>query len=322
MQIGIFSDCHLGENLFRKIIDGRNAWSYLAELSMRQAINALCDKGVDCIIIAGDLFDLPNPDIGSLLAAKAAFEAVNVPIFLLGGNHEWSQRQKLANIHPFDLLQNVNTAYDSPKQFQIGDKKIMMLPYKSLTPEGFEFARLNKSDILVAHGILGGQEQIYCIPEQIVTNYELVILGHVHTSSLVKAGKTTILTPGSTMPPNTFQTTPSVWIYNTDTHFIESVPLDVPTMHEVFIEKDKINDFLEQILENPKSYDMYSIHYSGPASDIDELTYKRCCGHTLNIRLSTNENLNANNGQKVEDFWVTVQDLHPEWVDEFKSILH
>lgn len=323
MKFGVISDIHLGEIKFRKVINGQNAWSSLAEDAFRQGINELLERQVEAIVIPGDLFDTPNPDIHSILTAKDVLESIKVPILLLGGNHEWSQRQSVSNIHPFNLLNLQYKVYNEAKGIELNGVKFMMLPYKALTPEGYTAAANSNYDILVAHGILDSEDDAYKIPQRIANKYKLLILGHVHTNSLVGGRTLKVLTPGSVMPANTFQGVPSVWTCDTSTWDIEKIELKTPTMHENFVESGKINEFLKKIQENPYCYDLYSIHYAGSVKDVDPIEYKRGYEHCLSIRLLTNEGINTkkSNYSKTDDFWEFVRKNHSEWFDEFKEIL-
>ena len=69
MKIGIFSDCHLGIRKFRKIYNYQNSYESLTNTVFNEALTIMKNKKVDNLIIAGDLFDNPNPSIKTIKEA-------------------------------------------------------------------------------------------------------------------------------------------------------------------------------------------------------------------------------------------------------------
>ena len=323
-KIGVLSDVHLGEIKFRKYINNQNVWSYLIEKVLEEAIDKLISNGSEIIIIPGDLFDSPNPDIRSIIFIRELFSKIKIPIFILGGNHEWSQRQYSSNIHPFDIIDNVNKVYYNVSSFTYNSDKIVMIPYKFLTPENYEFISKEKGDILVCHGILDSEEEIYNLPSNIINGYKLIILGHIHTNNIIKTKNQIILTPGSIMPANTFIKEPKAWIYDTETSDLIDFKLNnSPLIFNYYVNNGEINDCLQKICNKKSKWGIYSIKYAGKMCDIDEFLYKKVSENSLNIKINTNESIdNVPEFNEIEDFWNFIKNNYPGWYDEFKCILN
>lgn len=389
MKIGIFSDCHLGIRKFRKIYNYQNSYESLTNTVFNEALTIMKNKKVDNLIIAGDLFDNPNPSIKTIKEAYKLIpfseslnnnnnnnsndnNSVNGKVFLLGGNHDWSQNNEAIGCHAFDLFNdnNIISAFNEPRIITTYDNntnsevEITLLPYKSLTPENFQKIFKGKLDlkrkkdkekgignkryILAIHGMIdlnnefaNDKNNVFYIPKEVATNYDLVICGHVHIPSYIKTIGTSILTPGSLMPSNQAINTisddkygnnyskPSVYIYDSITNNIETIQLT--TSPEVInIITEDINNTLKAIADGKYNNNMYFIKYGKSSKDIDEAIYKLACQNVLNISIQTNEMSNFYNSEDFEessynnlikDFWKFTEKEKPEYIDEFKNIL-
>lgn len=342
MKIGILSDCHLGEIKFRKQINSENAWCHINNECFKQSIDILSKKS-DIIIIPGDLFDSPNPDINSLLTANYLSELM-IPVFIIGGNHDFSQRNDHIGCHPYNLLHghNITKVYNDIKITNINIKgtkaEITLVPYKCVNEDTYKDIfkgdlkdKKDRFNILVMHGYLSKDyEELneFRLPESVAMNYDLVLLGHIHNSNLIQTNINTILTPGSIMPSKSYMQDHSyIWIFDTETKSIEKIEIeDAPKMNEYFVSgKEEVNNLLlKNIIEGAdksnRLYDLYSINYNGSIKDIDEFLYKKAYEKSLNISLSTCESQIQSNINKIDNFWDFIELNHPEWADEFKNI--
>ena len=349
MKIAIIADCHLGVNKFRKMDKNGflNMYSHLNDESFKEAIKIAKDNS-DALIIAGDLFEFPNPNVRSINLAKEQLKFYEKDVYLLGGNHDYSQINKDINCHPFDLINedNVHKFYEEGKVVKLNDNlKISFLPYKCLNAENYakiydfndkDFIKnsQNKS-ILVFHGSLDlsnfveeDTENEFSLDKEIAKNYNLVISGHVHLPRLLKTNSVSVLTPGSLMGSN--QATqdsirPSVYIYNTENNEIKRIELQTPPKIFNYI-TDDINKILENISSNENKDEfnnLYFIKYNGRVQDIDEYLYKRSIQKSLNLSIITNEvnNLEDEVIEKISDFWKYIEENYPDYEDEFKEFL-
>lgn len=336
MKIGICSDIHLGENKFRKSSGMQNVYNKLNVEAFQEAMEILQSHS-DIMIIAGDLFDHPNPDVLSLTSAQMLKS--DVPTFLLGGNHDYSQRNKTLGCHPFDMLNfdNLIKIYDGAQSFTLGNVSLDMIPYKHLNPESFQaiykgkIKDSSKKRILVFHGYVditnSNDVNDYILPREVALEYDFIIVGHNHLPSFWDT-KPKILTPGSLMPSSQASSTtkaPSVYIYDTDNDTLEVFPLNSPPKIFEFITSD-VNETLESLASDSQAEKyqnaLISIMYGGKMQDVDEYWYQKVSDRALNLMIHTN---NAPSSEKpmeeISDFWTSVREMHPEYYDEFTQMV-
>lgn len=365
MKIGIFSDCHLGERKFRKTYNYQNAYELVNNEVFEEALSILSEKDLDCCIIAGDLYDNPNPYVKTIMESQKLIpfaDKLKDKLYILGGNHDWSQTNEAINCHTFDILKNndmnnkIEIINRESKIFEFYDhdnnncSKIdfTFLPYKSLNQDNYKNIfkgtlkekrenNIEKS-LLIFHGsvdLMGDmttnnqENNVFYLPKEIASNYDLVISGHVHIPFLIKTETTSILTPGSLMPSNqgtNRDNRPSVYVYNTENGELINYELKKsPKILEIIT--DDINNILDNISKEKYNNNLYFIKYNGKSKDIDESIYKLACQKVLNINIQTNENIENfdinyfKNNNLIKDFWKFTEENHPEYIDEFKNIL-
>ena len=363
VKIGILSDCHLGARQFRKSSKLMNTYCDLNNKSFEEAVDTLIENNVDYIFIAGDLFDSPNPDIYSLRFANKVLNKLvdkNTPIYLLGGNHDYSQMNNNLSCHPFDLLENPNIIkvynHESMFGFDVNDSNnlpftLTMIPYKSMNYETFgriyqpeiciDSNKNNKPNILMIHGCVDLNNmanntnndnvmQEYYLPKTVAMNYDFIICGHVHLPCIINNDNCKILTPGSLMPSNmannyTFK--PSVYIASIEADnniSIKSIHLQTPPNVLEIVTND-INHTLETIIDKYPYNDIVYIKYNGKIEDVDEGLYKKAFQKLLNLSLQTDislDHLNTDNKENLGDFWDFIKNNHNEYYDEFKNIIN
>lgn len=333
MKLGILSDLHLGESKYRKVRNDQNIYCSINNESFKEAMLILKNKNVDAILIAGDIFDSPNPDVQSILLANEILSNIGMPVYIIGGNHDYSQRNFANGYHSFDLLfgNNLIKSVFEPLVLDLGDCLLTMIPHKQNTPETYQkiyngnLDNQKKTSILMFHGVVDlNSENCYndnSVDKNVLSNYHLVIAGDVHLPNMIKTKSSTILVPGSLMPSQLFITDsrPSAYIYNTNSKRIEKIGLETPPI--VFnIFSDDLNKTLKEIGSNCRENDLYFIKYKNGIKDIDETLYKKALKNSLNLSIQSENEVSVEAIKKVTDFWSFIKDEYPEYFDEFKSI--
>lgn len=91
-KVAQLSDLHLGYKSTRLTnsqgVNLREADGYLA---FSQTITEIIDENVDAVVVSGDIFHIPTPDVRSILFAQnqlRRFWQANIPVYLLAGNHD------------------------------------------------------------------------------------------------------------------------------------------------------------------------------------------------------------------------------------------
>lgn len=350
MKLGILADCHLGVNKFRKIKDFQNAYCTLNNVLFEEAIDYYIKSKINCLAIAGDLFEVPNPDIMAITIAMKAFKKLeenNIDVYILGGNHDYSQRLNAAGYHAFDVFKdckNVKTITDDVKSYLLQDDvQLICAPYKTLN-EGetykkindFKESNSNSKNILMIHGYVALEEEeadedsLYYLNRRAIQGIDLTICGHIHLQRLIETKSFKILTPGSLMPPHSVDEKFSsyAWIYDTEKNKVTQKKLkNSPEIFQRFI-KDKLelDTFLEEISNDKNaSKNFYFIRYNGNVEDIDEYLYRKALESGLVLSLTTqemdildteDEEYSSQNPSAME-FWNWIKENHPEYYEEF-----
>ena len=334
MKIGIMSDCHLGERRFRKQEGYENAFKMNNYRVFKEALNIL--KDTDCILIAGDFFDSPNPNVDSIIVGREVFKT-NKPTYIIGGNHDFSRLSDYNGYHCFDILRDDNSEVKFISTIGIFDldesTRLFCISYGQLTPENFELIENNrvkdKRNILMIHGYLdiNNNKDVYSLPKVVAKNYDFIVCGHIHLPGLIGNERNKILTPGSLMPSTAAFSSadgrPSVWIYDSELNDVERIILSsAPEVYNLYT--DDINKTLNDIaIMDIKVPPICNISYSGSMADIDEVIYKRALQKSLNLSISTIEKsiLKEPEDESLSSFWDFIEDNYPEYYNEFKEII-
>lgn len=340
MKIGLLGDTHIGVRRFRAQENMVNLIEKLNNDAFKEAMEIL-DKETDRTIIAGDVFDSPNPTITSLINFNEAIK--NKRLSVIAGNHDYSAVSDYNGYHVFDvlsdgeILNSIDNGITDFKKYNNGvgfevydDLTITYLPYKYLNEDSFKLMHenLNKQNILIMHGRVdyhGEQEEIeYDLPRSIAEEYDLVVAGHVHLPSVVQLKKGQVLTPGSLTPSsraNSKTPRPSVWIYDTETKELKSIELQTPpTIYELAVEDGKINEALLEVSAYKNKYNLVFIQYNGRLSDIDQAIYQKAFANTILLSFKTIE-FEEKEVKDVKDFWSYVKNSYPEYEQEFRKVL-
>jgi exonuclease SbcD len=95
-KLAHFADCHLEYRATRYMtsqnVNVREADGYL---TFSKCITEAIDENVDAVLVAGDLFHTPHPSARSIIFAQRQlrrFSEANIPVYLLSGNHDVSDR--------------------------------------------------------------------------------------------------------------------------------------------------------------------------------------------------------------------------------------
>ncbi len=90
MLLAHLSDLHLGHRAYDRLDGGRNVREQDVAQAFHRAVQEVIRVGPDLILLAGDIFDRPDPPPGALVALARGLEAfraamASVPIFMVAG---------------------------------------------------------------------------------------------------------------------------------------------------------------------------------------------------------------------------------------------
>lgn len=331
MKIGILADTHLGENKFKKMSNYQNCYCSLNYKIFEEAIDTFIKDKVECVAIAGDLFDSPNPDILAASIALKNFKKLkdnNIKIIIISGNHDYSQRLEASNNHCFDIFDNICyvTEVNDISSILINDCNFILCPYKSINKnDSYEkiFNRISKDNnirnIIMIHGFVDynnenndDSNELYSFNKKFLEmndeNIDLMICGHIHIKNLIKYTRNKhlvrILTPGSLMPAGSniknTEFKSSIWIYNSENNVLKEKTLknSVSIYNIILDNKESLNNYLNDISSDKNAYkNFYFLTYipedenSNLNEDLDLGNYKNALSSSLYLNI---EEINSN----------------------------
>ncbi|MEE5992851.1 MAG: exonuclease SbcCD subunit D [Oscillospiraceae bacterium] len=219
------ADLHIGKKLYEySLLDDQKR-------VLEQALQVVQDCHCDEVIIAGDVYDKPNPSVEAMQVFSgflASLSNMGIPVDIISGNHDSAGRisyfSELLKYHHITVTTEFNgklQAVKSPEE----DIQIYLLPF--LTPQrvrsvyqGIPFTTYeealkivldhspidkSKVNILVAHqfitgGITSESEEFSVggldnINAEIFADFDYVALGHLHAPQ--SCGRKTVRYSGS-----------------------------------------------------------------------------------------------------------------------------
>lgn len=208
------ADCHLGcwrqEELLR-----------LNFLSFQKIIDKVISRGVDFVILAGDLFDSAYPPIEILKESFAEFKKlhdVKIPVYLIAGSHDFSASGKTF----LDVLEKAGFCKNVEKFEVQEDGKIKLFPtfHNDIAIYGYPgrksgmevedlrkvyFDGLNRKSIFMLHTTI--KDVVGNIPMDYIEKEKLPIasyyaFGHIHQHYEDTIGDSRYVYPGPTFPAN------------------------------------------------------------------------------------------------------------------------
>lgn len=361
LKIGIIPDAHVGVVKFRKSEGFRNKITMMNDKSFEEAFDKLINQeGVDKVIQVGDLFDTPEPDVHSILEVNKVLNQYDkkIPISIIGGNHDYSQRSDIHGYHVFDTLQKDQNSllhlYDKKLSFEIlDDEKVIItyVPYKALgnnRNDTFE-SIFRKNDlkeykdytkILIFHGYIDYDDKQenpeYDMPTEITQLFDFISMGHVHYPKVLRVSRNKMvngelvekdvyhLTPGALIPSSkATQNTqrPSVYVYDTEQNNVKIVNLEESPYVYHYENVMNINELLSEIAESDHM-GIYSIVYNGKMSDIDDRIYIKALERSVNIAIQAQDYINSDAIKKVEGFWEFIKKSYPKYEKEFREVVN
>lgn len=233
MKIGLLSDIHLGKRLYRKSIGGINYAEKEHAAKWILAIEDMIKTKPDLLLIAGDLFDKPNPTTHSLKEANDGMELLHkagIETIVIGGNHDFNNSNDRLGIHPFQNLkefEKIHYVYEGVEFFEYEDLLISALPHQRLEidEEKMElkdskikeaWIKINKKNrfsnkkkLFLTHGTIESLAYLYShsatdreyvntynmvIPDKLTEMFDFLIIGHIHNPFKAKVKSNTSVT--------------------------------------------------------------------------------------------------------------------------------
>lgn len=279
MKIAIFSDLHAHQyKPYATILhNGMNSRLFDTIECVKQIVSYCVDLEVDLVLYAGDMFHVRR--MISVQAFNAVYEALalfrihKIPIVLLHGNHDQSDR--LGNEHSIHAFRTFCTVVDKPGWIRASGKSgkfydIMAVPYTEnveLIKQTINSSHHVEHPIFLGHlGVQGctvGSDFVYTNPHDIKISdlnqnlFEIGFLGHYHQHQKVGdnfwyVGATLQHTWGDVGQNRGFI------VYDTDNGYFDHIKLKYPEF--ITVDKSELNNefndcFVRIVDDKPWSLD-------------------------------------------------------------------
>lgn len=277
------SDLHLG-----KLISG-----YDISAEQKFMLSGICDiaenEKVDVVLIAGDVYDKPNPSADAMLLFSgfvSFFAEKNIPVYIISGNHDSAGRVSYFSGLIRDKGIYVTEKFTGSLQTytvrdEYGEIDIHLLPFvKPLTVNEFfpddkistyeeavaavlenSTVDSSKRNILVCHQFITGSEKsgseamsvggLENIPASLFDDFDYVAMGHIHGAQ--KAGRPEVRYCGSPMKYDISEANSVKTVTIADMDEKGSVKIstaEVPHLRDLIAVKGKFRELMQMSVSN------------------------------------------------------------------------
>lgn len=143
MIVAHLADLHLGYRAYHRAEGGRNLRQRDVAQAFQSSVQELIRLGPDLILVAGDVFDGPEPSAGALVALARGLETLRgalpeTPVLMVAGARDtprsWGDPGALAAL---DTVPNVEAATGTARSVRLLDGRVhvLLLPHRSVLRE-------------------------------------------------------------------------------------------------------------------------------------------------------------------------------------------
>lgn len=275
IDINTIGDPHLGRQFKNSV--PKNRLNDREKYVQQDFINLLNPSVLpDFIIIMGDLLDkttVKNSDV--LFAIKSLESAIkknkNTHYILIAGNHDLVKDKSIKS--SFDIIvqyfltnsfSNFDIVLDNVLIKNKNNTSLIFVPYNPFTNLSLDFQFLNKNKIAFGHweitdfSVISGTTGLNhaTIPEEILSNCDLIVSGHEHKPTFYK--KTKVLVTGSMQPYAHGEQLPCENLYLT--HDLNEVKVNL-TLDINYYSNSNLRILIEADQEPIKNINCFSLTY-------------------------------------------------------------
>lgn len=281
MKLAIVSDLHVGKKQYRTDENNYNKYEQIGYRALRDYLNIIKKEKPDLVINAGDTFETANP---SVLAMTNYFNFMRqlekFPTMTILGNHDFNFANRRSGCSAVGMIEHTYFADYKIKSIELDDTLFVLMPYIYDTAENIsqylkeceESASSStcSKKILITHGVT---ERYYknslisdpiMLSDHLVSLFDLVIIGHIHTPYNYFQGKTLVISPGAMIDYQAYEDRTGPIILDTETMKFEKIKVKTPHIIKKNCTDKDINSLLANVTE-----DIYHISYEGNVDSID-----------------------------------------------------
>ena len=335
MKLAIISDMHVGKRMYRTDENNYNKYEQYGYRALKEYEKVIKNENPDLIIDAGDIFDTANP---SILAMKNYYNFQKnlnkIPTMTILGNHDFAFVNRYNKCSAAEMAKHTYFADYEIKTVVINDILYVMMPYiydkvdniKKMLEECKQIAKnsTESKKILVTHGVTERyyKESLISDPimlsDALVSLFDLVIIGHIHTPFEYKQGKTLVISPGAMIDYQAYVDRTGPVILDTDTMEYSRILVKTPHIIKKSCNETNINDILKNVTE-----DIYHITFTGDVNAIDNDLFIKARNKTVNIVIDV-MNIEEENKSDISlnlNFMDWINENYSEYSDIFKKAL-
>lgn len=333
MKIAVLSDTHLCKRQYRTEEGFMNRFEKAIYDVFFEALHDIKKQNTDLLIWCGDIFDTANPSVISLNQFKQGLKIVeDIPSLMILGNHDFSFNNRGLDYSAVSLTEYKQTKlveYDVDYYIQ-DDTLFVLAPYVYDTDDNIqeiwkqchELVQKHsvRRKILVTHGVT---EQFadknpalsdkFMVPTDLVQEFDLVLIGHIHTPFDYKDGDTLVISPGALVDYQAYENRTGPLYLDTETLEFRREILDTP-----HIVKKKLNEKnCNEILREVGPY-IYNFTYDGDPSKIDQKLFDTAKKKAINITIELTKNKKEEVKPSLEtNFYKWIKETYPDRLEVF-----
>lgn len=197
MILAHLSELHLGHRAFGRVEGGRNAREGDVVRAFHAAIQEVVRLGPDLVVMAGDVFDRPDPPSSAYVALARGLEALrkglpDTPVVMVAGARDTPRRPgEPGPLAAIDSFPGVEAASGTARSVSLmdGELHVLLLPYRSALRPPFPKLRPDPDarwNVLVAHAEVGRSGRGGIVLDRGAWDY--VALGSRHVRTDVSEG--------------------------------------------------------------------------------------------------------------------------------------
>lgn len=336
MKLAIWSDLHVGHRMYRTDEDNFNKFEHIGYDVLQKNVDIIKKEKPDLIINAGDTFETANPSVLAMTNyVKAMNELSEFPTMAILGNHDFAFANKRNKCSAVAMANHTYFADYEIKTVELNDILFVMMPYIYDTKENIEKYLKQCEDIakstnitkkiLITHGVT---EKYYrehfigdpiMLSDDLVSLYDLIIIGHIHTPFSYKQGKSLVISPGSMIDYQASEYHTGPIFLDTDTMKFNKVIVETPHIIKKSCTEKDINDILNNITQN-----IYHISFNGNIDNIDNDLFIKAKNKAVNLIIDiVKENETTEDESKKSTSLLNIYEWintnYPDYVDIFNE---
>lgn len=195
------ADLHLGGVRLDKLSrdDGRNQRSVDVGETFTRVVDQVIAIAPDFVLIAGDVFDKPQPKNHALITAMNALQKLRAAcpvtrIVMISGNHDMPSGAGGRDFCVLPLFRGIGCQVidQAPTRLRFGDVAILCVPEHVAHLTKLEPDTTAARNVLLLHGEIGGvipgarESKVTIAPERLTSHgWDYIALGHYHVTQEV-----------------------------------------------------------------------------------------------------------------------------------------